>query len=404
LRTLDERQKRILKIHDNLRHDANIFRPTQAEPKNFARELFDDFMQEPSFVGTMKSIAKDFGRGDLLKSLDEHKPQGQRTGIAPALMDAVERGDDDMLVDLVKEPESPTYSLSELNTFWNVAANIQARDPEVYTHLIADKKYLEIFDQTVAANEYKGEGVEKLRAEIVKSHETAAKTVNEIGYDKFQLLYSASAASTYDSLAKGDFKSIGEGLTADAPKTVFTGLGVKEPLAPEKLTEVAVSVDDYYGRIQAEKNIRALPLPEDLDPQKLKSQMDAFRQAAEPRVQPEERPLPDLMAQFRTHAAPDITGSAEEKKYAVQKGDNLWKIAKDQYGLKNYKDIMRAVEHIAAKNDLDQGVKANHIDVGQTLKMPSADEIKKPVQKLDWAALDADKMGVRKPAVLALAQ
>ena len=73
--------------------------------------------------------------------------------------------------------------------------------------------------------------------------------------------------------------------------------------------------------------------------------------------------------------------------YIVQKGDNLWKIAKNEYGLTSYKDIMRTVDHIAHANGLEKGVDANWIREGEKINMPSAEQIKQPVDSLNWKAL-----------------
>lgn len=80
--------------------------------------------------------------------------------------------------------------------------------------------------------------------------------------------------------------------------------------------------------------------------------------------------------------------------YTVQSGDNLWNIAKDHYGLMSYKDIMRAVDHMAHANGLEKGTDANWIKPGMEINMPSADQIKLPTNTLDWNALQNDpKLG-----------
>lgn len=74
--------------------------------------------------------------------------------------------------------------------------------------------------------------------------------------------------------------------------------------------------------------------------------------------------------------------------YKVERGDNLWKIAKEYYGLETDKDIIKAVESIARENGLQKGTDANHIDAGQVLKLP--DNPFQQGQNLDWASLDQD--------------
>lgn len=74
--------------------------------------------------------------------------------------------------------------------------------------------------------------------------------------------------------------------------------------------------------------------------------------------------------------------------YEVQRGDSLWKIAKEHWGLESDAEITKAVESIARENGLAQGTDANHIDIGQVLKLP--DNPFKQGENLDWAALDQD--------------
>ena len=429
MRTLDERQKRILKIYDNLRQDAQSFTPSARDPHNFAEQLLNDFMQEPSFLEGMRAIATDFVRSDVLKTLDAPRAQTPRLGFAENLMAAVDRGDEEMLVDLVRAPANPTLPLHDLNSFWNIVANLQTESPELYTHIVADPRYVSFFEQTVAANEMQGEHVADLRRDVLAAHHTAYQTVNDVNYDKFQLGYHGMAENLYNFVQQGDFDVIGAGLTRESPNNLFSARAVAAPLPAEKLAETSVPVDQYHNEIQGEKNLAALPLPETQNPEILQRQLDAFRKPAEtPAPVPptdiqipfDKRPMPDVMAQFlgaasATPPAPENTASVNvapntntdappENKYTVRRGDNLWNIAREQYGLKNYKDIMQAVEHIAARNNLEQGTQANRINPGQELRLPTADEIRNPVQKgLDWAALDSDIALRRTPPQMAMA-
>lgn len=99
--------------------------------------------------------------------------------------------------------------------------------------------------------------------------------------------------------------------------------------------------------------------------------------------------VPFVGASANVNAAP-VVDPNQMPIYEIQAGDNLWDIAKEQYELTSGADIMRAVDHIAKANGLTNGVDANHIDVGQELNMPSAEQIKLDVDSLDWKALDAD--------------
>jgi LysM repeat protein len=75
--------------------------------------------------------------------------------------------------------------------------------------------------------------------------------------------------------------------------------------------------------------------------------------------------------------------------YTVERGDNLWKITREHYGLTDNAAIMRAVEHVANANELTGGTDANHIDIGQVLHLPAATSLSgDPATALNWAALD----------------
>lgn len=381
LSTLSDQQKKYLRVYDNLRYDAAHFVASANDPQNFAQILLDDFMQEGTFTDTIRSIATDFGRQDILNHIDGYEPLPQaRFGAAVGLVAAIERGDDAMLVDLINQPAEPTYSLTALNTFWNVAANLQEDNPEVYTHLLADTRYVGIFDQTVSANEYDPETTASLRAEILTAHQGANSTLDDMEYDVFQMEYAGMADNLYDFLERNDFEHIGSDLTQDAPQTIFSGLQVQQPMSENELTAVTVSHDDYYGAIQSAKDLVAeqaanvLFLTDNFNT----NVANIVQQTLEVTVGPELELEPE---------------AEENASYLVQPGDNLWKIAQNEYGLTSYRDIMRAVEHIAHENGLSEGIQANHIDVGQELSMPSQETIAGPVvpaQELNWGALDAD--------------
>lgn len=99
-----------------------------------------------------------------------------------------------------------------------------------------------------------------------------------------------------------------------------------------------------------------------------------------------------LRASFSNSAkkTDEVKSQNETPLYKVEKGDNLWKIAKREFGLTKTADIMRAVDHIAIANGMADGADANHIKIGQELKMPTAAEIKTDVTPGDWKARDAD--------------
>lgn len=78
--------------------------------------------------------------------------------------------------------------------------------------------------------------------------------------------------------------------------------------------------------------------------------------------------------------------------YTVSTGDTLWNIVEAHYGLTTNADIQQHVDAIAVFNGME-GVTANHIDIGDQIKLPEFGyvDIAKELQ-LDWHSLDADTL------------
>lgn len=76
--------------------------------------------------------------------------------------------------------------------------------------------------------------------------------------------------------------------------------------------------------------------------------------------------------------------------YDVKKGDSLWKIAKEHYGLTDDKAIQDAVDKIAFTNGKGQGTDANRIHPGETLRIPDSPVKGENDSTLNWKALDAE--------------
>ncbi len=151
----------------------------------------------------------------------------------------------------------------------------------------------------------------------------------------------------------------------------------------EKLDSLAQTVEDNGGKMPTlDTTAPAVPLL-----------AEPTRPEDAPAV---ERPIPvgehnpdalqvtvtDPRMETRTAEEPGSTD------YTVARGDNLWKIAQEFYGLEKNADIQKAVETIARANGLSEGANANHIDIGQVLKLPDSPTSEGP--DLDWAALDRD--------------
>lgn len=68
-------------------------------------------------------------------------------------------------------------------------------------------------------------------------------------------------------------------------------------------------------------------------------------------------------------AAPTPAPAPAITEYQVKRGDNLWKIAQSQYGIKDPTEIRSAVEAITAANDMT-AAQASRLSIGQVLKLP----------------------------------
>ncbi len=382
-------------ILQNLRHDATTFSPTESAPQNFGQELLTGFLNNQTFRDAIKTVAKTMHRDDIIAEVTA-TPIGKspRDDMASGLVMAVERNDQEMLVDLIKTPETSILSLTQLEKFWNTDAFISNSDPDIHTHIQADPRYVSLFDQYVAAKEMTGEKVTALREKIVTAHNTASATLDKIPFDGIQMANYNAASGFYEAIRTGNVDVLGYDEVPE--KNIFNGLGVTEPVSAEKLTAVTAPLP--HIAIQEAKNAEADKKPtivevdnDDADTLSRTTTKEITNPAAKP---------VEIKPDFVATVTPEIVAPQEVATYTVQSGDNLWKIAKNEYGLKSYKDIMKAVDHIAIANGLEKGTDANWIKNGAEIKMPTAEQIKGPTETLDWKALSADpKLGQNAPAV-----
>lgn len=423
-------------IFQNLHHDSQNYTPTDLEPTNFAQDLLNGFLNHDLFKETVSAYATNIGRNDIVKEINNHKAiTSERDGMTNGLVMAVDRGDTDMLANLVDTPETNILSIDALNNFWNADSFISQNNPDLHTHIQASPQYLNYFNQYVAANEMSGKAIETLKHDVHAKHEAANKTLETMEYDGTQMALNGSAKGLFTTLESGHIDTLGYG---QAEQTIFTGLAVAEPLTLAALdtTDTALPSDQF----QARKNYFAdhKPVLGEVHPPAIIDNIDktpalpsekgflveayehikgtVLTSKAQAGTLKHEELSPEAGVAIVNNSIPsslrntfsDMSGAdyvvaklavevndvETQKTYEVQGGDSLWKIAKDEYGLTDYKDIMRAVDHIANNNNLENGVDANHIDVGQKLKMPTAAEVAQPVgapgKPLDWKALDED--------------
>lgn len=372
-------QALIWAMFQNLRNDAADFSATDVEPTNLAQELLTGLLNNQTFRDTITSVATTIQREDIAAEINDTAiGESPRDEMANILVTAAVKGNAAPLVDLAKRPDTPILSLEQLEKFWNVDAFISNDDPHIHTHIQADTRYVSFFDQYVAAKEMSGELVTDLREEVVSAHETASATLDEIEFDRFQMDNYGAASGFYDAIETGNLDVLGYDELPE--QNIFNGLTVATPIDIAELTEVTAPLP--HIAIQAEKNNAALEKD--------------FNQDANPKP----ALSPDTESELETaqKKTPELEPELEPTIHLVQNGDNLWNIAKNEYGLSSYKDIMRAVDHIAVANGLEQGTDANWIQIGQSINMPTAEQIAQPINALDWNALSSDpKLGGQNP-------
>ncbi len=251
--------------------------------------------------------------------------------------------------------------------FWNAYTNFQDKlaaggeeydyNREVITYLQSDNRFLSYIDQYLEQSGKTPEQAAAIRADATQKHEQSVQTLNTTsGYSTD---VQAVSDNLYDSVERLDTEQLG-GLAAE-PENGITATPVTEPSNPEVLPE----------------QIRPEPVAE--QPVAVASMPD----------QPSDRRTKDDAVEI----APVKTEAQKPDDFTnrtIEKGDSLWKIAKEFYGLENPKDVMRAVDHIARLNGMGDGTKANHLSIGQVIKLPDSPAAPQGTPQLDWAALDME--------------
>ncbi|PZO82067.1 MAG: hypothetical protein DI626_10430 [Micavibrio aeruginosavorus] len=250
--------------------------------------------------------------------------------------------------------------------FWNVYTNYQDKlagggseydyNREIITYLQSDNRFLSYIDQYLEQSGKTPEQAAAIRAEAAQKHEQSAHTLNTTsGYSTD---VQAVSDNLYDAVERLDTEQLG-GLAAE-PENGITTTPVTEPSNPEVL-------------------------PEQIRPEPVIEQPAAVASIPE---QSDRRTKDDVVEIAPVKAEPEKP--AEFTNHSIKKGDSLWKIAQEFYGLENPKDIMRAVDHIARLNGMGDGTKANHLSIGQVIKLPDSPAAPQGTPQLDWAALDTE--------------
>ncbi len=264
--------------------------------------------------------------------------------------------------------------------YWNVFRNLQKDiEPqsgfdisrEQLTYIQADSRYLTYLNDYLDATPGIADADKtRIRAEAQDAHAKSNATLNDPTYS-FSTAIAGMTNDFYFAIENEDRATLGA--LAQSPLQVAA-------LPPqESLTDTMTDIDLMVPAIIPDPaaGLTVTPIvPED------------FRYVP-PVVEPRTQEI--VLDEIQVTADTPRPAAAD---YTVKSGDSLWRIAKEQFGLTSHTDIARAVEHLAAANNLSSGTNANHMSIGQVLKIPGADTLAAPSQTpLNWAALDADTRG-----------
>ena len=102
----------------------------------------------------------------------------------------------------------------------------------------------------------------------------------------------------------------------------------------------------------------------------------------------EEPAKPDNTSKPDDTTKPEDTSTSSE--YIVERGDTLWKLAREYYGLKKPAEIQRTVDYLASVNGMGEGTAANHLKIGQSLRLPDSPVVPEDTKHLNWEAIDTE--------------
>jgi len=98
----------------------------------------------------------------------------------------------------------------------------------------------------------------------------------------------------------------------------------------------------------------------------------------------------DPEATFDPMAAGSVLPFEVVETHTVSRGDNLWNIVKDHYGLTSNADIRQYVDDVAQANGMS-GTEANNIDIGDDIMLPAASTLGINTElAMDWRGMDAE--------------
>lgn len=349
------------------------------------------------------------------------------------------------MVDKVRNPQMATF-------FWNAYSNIQSQvqplggydyNRELLTYIQADERYVSYIEDYATAQGLQGAARDRLIADARATHAESSRTLDtspgystdmqglandfyftiEQSYENApRPVAAAPAAAEVATPAAVASTPVVESPAVAAPAVeaatpVYTPMGdvamgpaVSEtaPAAAATTTEIVTpAVTTAMGDVAIPETVvtapvtPAAPQTPAYDPAFTAQQLGSLGATPAAGVTQTPTTTPIAAADMpvpQPNVAPTEPARPQEDQrttygYTVERGDNLWNIAREQYGLTKPRDIQRAVDYIAQLNNMGEGTNANRISIGQELQLPTSPTPPAQTPSLDWQALDADTRG-----------
>lgn len=318
--------------------------------------------------------------------------------------------------------------------FWNAYANLKGQiDPaatfdstqELLTYIQADPRYVDYHQMFVDSQNISVDERNAKQAEALQIQQASNAQLDAIDARGAYDTDVRGAANDFFFLVEQNYPSV-ELPEVDA-SPIAPALNTNTYSNRVPLTEqfiVANYTTAYTPDIAAavENDITTIDPDEGFDAEWAAEQFGPLAETPEEEITPHVEPIaaevvpePLLWTQERPIEEPEVEEPVTEasilqfqvqepeaevetqkdfQEYEVARGDNLWNIAKEHYGLGRGDDaaIMEAVTKISILNGLEQGTNANNLKIGQEIKLPDSPSLANwngPDNRLDWEALDA---------------
>ncbi|HEU4838768.1 MAG TPA: LysM peptidoglycan-binding domain-containing protein [Micavibrio sp.] len=306
--------------------------------------------------------------------------------------------------------------------FWNAYGNLQAGiesqggydfNRELLTHIQADERYVSYVDEYLATAPNLTEPKEDIHARAVSEHE---KSLNALETGSGYSADVQGLANDFFFVIEQDYERAGPApgdyTTQQRIDDAFTVVQNATTVTGEKPFDKEFA-KTQLGDLAQTPDAKTAPVTESIKPENMPAPVAKEIEPAETTAAvQEEAPKPENASPLETASKPETANRPENASklentakpedtrttadYIVERGDSLWKIAKEYYGLNKPAEIQRTVDYIASVNGLDEGTAANHIKTGQAIQLPDSPLAPEGTKRLDWEALDAEtKKGLR---------